>query len=235
MIIQKLASAIRRQDWFQVLVEVLIVIVGIFLGLQVQNWYEYQSDRQLEQVYLQRLLEDSDASLQALERNFTFGDRLTDSLETVNQLMLNHQVSEGNRKEFSELYYGSRGYASMDVYLTTIDELISSGQVTLIQSQEIRNAIGILRKEYEVLDQDQTMIEELMAATYMEINDIIDTDKIGEIILNPLEELNRDSPLFRKLRMLSSLHQRHLSYNVRISEYLKEYREKLLYELEQAQ
>ena len=48
MILQKLASAIRRQDWFQVVIEVLIVIVGIFLGLQVQSWYDSQSAQQDE-------------------------------------------------------------------------------------------------------------------------------------------------------------------------------------------
>ena len=40
MILQKLVQDIRKQDWFQVTIEVLIVIVGIFLGLHVQSWYE---------------------------------------------------------------------------------------------------------------------------------------------------------------------------------------------------
>lgn len=40
MILRKLAQAIQRQDWFQVVIEVMIVIVGIFLGLQVQAWYD---------------------------------------------------------------------------------------------------------------------------------------------------------------------------------------------------
>ncbi len=67
MIIQKLVSAIRRQDWFQVLVEVLIVIVGIFLGLQVQTWYEALEDRRQEAFYLALLHDEVDRLKQNLK------------------------------------------------------------------------------------------------------------------------------------------------------------------------
>ena len=38
MILRRLAEGVRKQDWFTVVVEVLIVVVGIFLGLQVDDW-----------------------------------------------------------------------------------------------------------------------------------------------------------------------------------------------------
>jgi len=38
MMLQRMAQALKRQDWFQVTIEVLIVVIGIFLGLQVTKW-----------------------------------------------------------------------------------------------------------------------------------------------------------------------------------------------------
>jgi len=38
MILHRLAEGVRAQNWFTVIVEVLIVVVGIFLGLQVDDW-----------------------------------------------------------------------------------------------------------------------------------------------------------------------------------------------------
>ena len=35
MILRKLADAITAQNWFTVVLEVLIVVVGIFIGLQI--------------------------------------------------------------------------------------------------------------------------------------------------------------------------------------------------------
>jgi hypothetical protein len=40
MILRRLAEVFRRQDWIAVLLEVLIVVVGIFVGLQVNDWNE---------------------------------------------------------------------------------------------------------------------------------------------------------------------------------------------------
>ena len=38
MILRRLTNAIRRRDWFTVVIETLIVVLGVFLGLQVNNW-----------------------------------------------------------------------------------------------------------------------------------------------------------------------------------------------------
>ena len=38
MILRRLTDSFRKQDWFTVAVETLIVVLGVFLGLQVNNW-----------------------------------------------------------------------------------------------------------------------------------------------------------------------------------------------------
>tara|TARA_R110000796_G_scaffold57279_1_gene132312 strand:+ start:720 stop:992 length:273 start_codon:yes stop_codon:yes gene_type:complete len=45
MIFQRLATSIREQDWFTVAVETLIVVFGVFIGLQVNNWNAASQDR----------------------------------------------------------------------------------------------------------------------------------------------------------------------------------------------
>jgi hypothetical protein len=58
MILRRIASAFRHQDWFTVFVETMIVVLGVFIGLQVNNWNEARADRQREAVYLQGLAQD---------------------------------------------------------------------------------------------------------------------------------------------------------------------------------
>lgn len=38
MILQRLATSIRKQDWFAVIIETLIVVMGVYLGIQLGNW-----------------------------------------------------------------------------------------------------------------------------------------------------------------------------------------------------
>jgi len=58
MILHRLATAIHQQHWFTVLLEIMIVVLGVFLGLQVNNWNEARTDRQREAAYLQGLAQD---------------------------------------------------------------------------------------------------------------------------------------------------------------------------------
>jgi hypothetical protein len=60
MILRRLAEAIAGQNWFIVLIEVLVVVVGIFIGLQVDDWNEARKESARETVYLQRLLADTE-------------------------------------------------------------------------------------------------------------------------------------------------------------------------------
>lgn len=47
MIQQRLAAAINQHNWFTVTIEILIVVTGIFIGLQVDDWNEARKDRQV--------------------------------------------------------------------------------------------------------------------------------------------------------------------------------------------
>lgn len=67
MMLRKLADAIRRQDWFTVTLEVVIVMIGIFLGLQVNDWNQSRIDRADEALFLQALYQD----VLELEKNST--------------------------------------------------------------------------------------------------------------------------------------------------------------------
>ena len=57
-ILSRLTDALRRQNWFAVLLEILIVTMGVLIGIQVSNWNdERREQRELENL-AGRLLDD---------------------------------------------------------------------------------------------------------------------------------------------------------------------------------
>ncbi len=139
MILKKLASAIRRQDWFQVMIEVLIVIVGIFLGLQVQNWYEERGNRDQEAKYLEQLHDEVAEIEQRYERSMLIVDERVDILQHI----LTKYNEKGTFDEFSHsecnVLLVSHLYTNFISPITTINELETSGRSQIIQNSEIRN------------------------------------------------------------------------------------------------
>lgn len=58
MILRRITHAFQKQDWFTVLIETMIVVLGVFLGIQLGNWNQYASDRRSETEYLRQLQAD---------------------------------------------------------------------------------------------------------------------------------------------------------------------------------
>src|SRR5215217_284395 len=48
----------REQNWFAIALDFVIVIVGVFLGIQAANWNEARQDRTQERRYYAQIIED---------------------------------------------------------------------------------------------------------------------------------------------------------------------------------
>ncbi len=58
MIPRRIAEHVRSQNWFAVAIDLAIVVLGVFIGLQVSNWNADRHDRALGKDYIARLTTD---------------------------------------------------------------------------------------------------------------------------------------------------------------------------------
>lgn len=87
MIIARLASAIRHQHWSQIITEILIVVIGIFLGLQVQAWYDGRVARIEETRIVGYLVADMENTIAYLENKLERDNiKLTDGYHVISVL-----------------------------------------------------------------------------------------------------------------------------------------------------
>ena len=61
MLLRRASRHIREHDWFAVLVDFTIVIVGVFLGLQASNWNDARLAKADEAVLIERFVSDLEA------------------------------------------------------------------------------------------------------------------------------------------------------------------------------
>jgi hypothetical protein len=81
--------ALGRQDWLAVTIELTVVVLGILIALQLDQWAQARQERRLEQAYLLRLKED----LQIEYARAAAAERWAkDRLEAVN--LLNRLVAD---------------------------------------------------------------------------------------------------------------------------------------------
>ena len=139
MIIHRLAENLRKQNWFTVFIEFIIVVVGIFVGLQVDDWNQALKNKQLEQEYLERLYDDLNGSLKDFQVNDMWDrDRLI-SQHIVLKSLRNGELKEENKDSFAI------GLAMAGIHNPprrrwgTVDELTTTGNIALIDDLELRS------------------------------------------------------------------------------------------------
>jgi len=143
MIIQRLAEAIRNQNWATVLLEFVIVVTGIFVGLQANNWNEARLDRAQEGGSLERLLREAENSVAYIEREVEFGMSLIDSQRELLEIL----YSDGPLPE--DTSSAKRGFVTLNLFpamtpvRTVYDELTATGGMRLIRSSYVRDMISL--------------------------------------------------------------------------------------------
>jgi hypothetical protein len=74
MILRRITEHVKAQNWFAVAIDFVIVVIGVFIGIQVSNWNEARADRNREQVLIERVAADFEA-IEADDRDSTPSSR----------------------------------------------------------------------------------------------------------------------------------------------------------------
>ena len=58
MIPRRLYEHVKTHNWFAVAIDFVIVVVGVFIGIQVANWNDERKERHAAGMYIERIRED---------------------------------------------------------------------------------------------------------------------------------------------------------------------------------
>jgi hypothetical protein len=72
MILRRVIDHVRRQEWTAIFIDLVIVVVGVFIGIQVANWNAELIERREARDSMQRLQEDVALSVQLTQSSIDF-------------------------------------------------------------------------------------------------------------------------------------------------------------------
>lgn len=157
MILRRISEAFRKQDWFTVLVETLIVVFGVFIGLQVNNWNETRQDRLSEAKYLERFANEIELTIAQIQEERAFSQGALEGIEHfTTQLFGNSATDEELVSATREYLTTGAFFANFKPYRTTFDDLITTGNFDIIDDETIKTGLIRLHARY---DDTQSTIE----------------------------------------------------------------------------
>ncbi|MDH5630780.1 MAG: hypothetical protein OEY96_11570 [Gammaproteobacteria bacterium] len=168
MILRRFMKHITDQNWFAVGLDMIVVITGIFFGMQLTDWNEERNNRVLESSYYQQLILDLKADQEitryAINENSTnhahgqlFYQALTED---------DFQISDPNK--FAESVLLSRYHTSSIINRQTYEELTNTGNLRLLVDVDLkREIVGYYQGNLMLRQWDMT--QSILHASYVEL------------------------------------------------------------------
>lgn len=152
--VRRLAASIGGMRWGQVMLELALLIVGILIALAVDGWMDERRDARLELAYFERLERDLDQSLQTMDEFVAF-----ERLQTADGVLAYRGlrgVPGVEREQVAAAVVHLANRRTLRLQGATYRELLSTGNLRLIRSQELREAIVRL---YEDAERTTTVVD----------------------------------------------------------------------------
>lgn len=138
--------------------EIILVVIGILIALQINNANENRKTKIIETSYLERLVIDLKENKTLWEETF---DRKQQQLEAAH-VFLNFRFSKNQDTVMKVMpFFTALGsWKDININQVTFDEMVSSGTLNIISNDSIKLKLLGLDKLYKAILNRQELIEE---------------------------------------------------------------------------
>jgi hypothetical protein len=179
--------------------EIILVMIGILLALQVSNWNNQSTDRKLEKRYLSELILDLQTDSIVIYEAKKYSDKQVLAKRKLEKHFEGKQITEDSLLS----YFGSqwRHASKFNPITTTLDEMKSTGNIGVIENTSIRRKIletynyyttHINNVEERYIIQQNTLAELIQSSMPNIFSDFLESSKALDIktLLNDFQVEN---------------------------------------------
>lgn len=145
-VFRRLMQNLREQKWIAIAIDLLIVVVGVFLGMQAQQWFEDGKQAAQQQRYMERLVSDFDALRLRQESHFEMLNGIVDGATYVLDIVRmpeaefrQIEVDDARFRRALRFLLGSRVPPGRSA---TYIEMLSSSQLSFVRNSELRDKLA---------------------------------------------------------------------------------------------
>ncbi len=142
MILRRVIAHFRKQEWTAIAIDFVIVVVGVFVGIQVSNWNAARIERSQEKDYLVRLHEDFLESIHGQSRDVKFLDQQLSDQAVILKSLAACAVAPNDAAAFQR-GINTLGFINPPrIFRRTVDEMTAAGKLDTIKDGAIKKQLG---------------------------------------------------------------------------------------------
>ena len=149
MLFRRISQHLREPNWFAVALDFMIVVVGVFLGFQLESWNEARKERVDELEYLTRLYDDMSESIDRTQPNIDFMISHANKATVVLSSLSACNIAPDEGQDFATGLFQLGKVVPAQLVSTAIDELRSTGKLHILRNVELRSRIQEMQARYQ--------------------------------------------------------------------------------------
>ncbi len=139
---RRLARRLRDHDWVGALIDLVIVVAGILIALQVGNWHEDRVDARRKHAYLGRIVADLETDLLVNANRERFLAQVRNHGEQALVHAETGQLVEGSAWKTVLAYFQAGQFYAYSRESNTFDEMRDAGDLGLIADAKLRSQLA---------------------------------------------------------------------------------------------
>lgn len=128
--------------------EIVLVVIGILIALSINNWNNNNKDKKLEKQYISGIINDLQADSIAISVMKIASDEQVRRKEKLNEYFDGRTFSNDSISHFFIEQWGMP--VGFNPITTTLDEMKSTGRISVIQNPDLRKRIIKTYNNYQV-------------------------------------------------------------------------------------
>lgn len=141
----KMKKFVLKIDWKYIIIEILIVITGITIAFQLNNWNEARKRESKETYFIKSFYDENKANLERIERLISYNESFLKDVDTLIQIIEKDNYSDKRIKELTLTLF-SLPYFSPE--MVTFENIQSSYEMEIIKDIKLRKQILITYKAF---------------------------------------------------------------------------------------
>lgn len=180
MLLRRFKKNLSRQDWLAISIDLIVVVFGVFMGIQVANWNESLQLRSAELDAYKKLKEQISLDAQDISGQIEYNAHFSA------QYMLGMEIIERNdrtqMKELAEIASQLTRYSDYDRRGNVYEVMVNSGDIRLIQNEQIIKSIIDLEETMMYMNRMEAIhYEAMMGYAIKAMKDVIKFSN-GEVV-----------------------------------------------------
>ncbi len=178
MLLRRVKEHVTNQDWSAVAVDFVIVVIGVYIGIEFSNWNEFREDREKYHRALNRLHVEANSNLELLKDATKEAEERLDVVNSGLKALLSCQNTPENLAVIEKSLDIIGAAWTIHVQTDTLEEITTSPRILTHQPSEFRQSLKDIRFELGVLKTEADFSESLPFKDRPESNPIL---KIGGV------------------------------------------------------